>query len=1186
MSEATLSWSRLKQGATEPKVALAGIGKLSAWSEHRRDLGESSPAIVELRSALYSEQGISSFLDQREALVPEARCEVDHWLVWFRPGSLLLGRIVASADAFAREYVFVTAADVTGAPAALTLRRLLPHLDEFTRRCLELPTPEVVRAAFVSQQGALESVLAGELTPGEFLEVTPKERAAFASQPGLGPDGMPLSRLLYKVESEWVPYAPLTGGRAPKLKDAGVALRVPSVPAQVTSSVLLWDEFVTARIHRDVPRLYLLPATHDWLDLVVGPLQANHFSGLTSSRQRLLPETEVAHPITPALQAVAAGLLTAWRTGTSPATAPSEKSARPGSEDCKSAPVGPAPEVSSASATPPPPPPSPANSPAQISPSALVHAPPVAVPVPRPKDPRRRYQIVRACIIMALLLVVTGSAVFWGRGIWLEKQQLASVLADIGNNHLPKALEALKAADIRPKTRETLVSALKAPPALAKPMGLILVTEDVPAITLPLGPLQRPDDRPQFDHIRWTAVPIAPKDGVTVTVEPNPFAAGQGPTLKLAADRSAKPGDRDLVVTLSNALTNGAIPLKVRVAESPCNKALVAARQAETKTWDEALRLWNDAKTACGPVAEVTNGIVFAYAIVKVDEWLGQARGVMRTNWVAASNACAAAGKDLNAVTPLASGSPVRSSALHAHTNDCAALWQQMHQCATASAAATAAEQTNGWAAALKSWQAVQATCGPFTEAGNAINFAQAMANVGGVLDQARQAMSTNLATASERCVTASNQLAEVSTLGGTSTARANAWRQYTNLCASVQRDIANYQQCANALAQARQAETNSVADWQAVLANWQAVTNVCQPTPEVAHAIQFASTMTNVGAMLNQAKAWGGSTNTNDLSRATNVCGQALANLNAVRLLATNPGRSNAFAKCSEDAAQTRSVALAGLNKAACDAAKQWASAAEAQTNWPLALGWWEAAKRSCGATDQDVTNGITFAKGMTNIQALLTLAKGQTNSDPTSATQFCSRASTQLGVLKPLTNNQPERTRALTQLADETVALRIAANTEIDGRRKVADFCAKLELLMKIGKAENWTNLNAMLQAPESQAFAGESCFKSAQGWVRTNAPGLAPQNFTIYQLELFKVWFNVRPKKNVVDRGIPPKIPGTDRPAKPKEVSFWPSDDYIEACKRLGTDLSKAGLLTPEIKQEIKDIMSEMELRRILR
>lgn len=311
----TQFWNRGKGGGVPPKVILAGFGKHPAWSEHVQDLGDFSETLAAMRGTIYGE-GILKLMAQWENLSPEARCDLDHWMTCILPEAAILGRIVDSTDlAGRRDYPFIILLEITGCRLDWVLRRLAPYLDDFIRRCQKLPTPEAVRGAFASEKVALESLAAGAASATESFAPTADERAAFVSARGMDEDGVAIARLLYKVQTSWAAYAPTRGSRNPKTQTGGAALRVPAVQGQMPSSVLLWEEFVSARVAPEVPRLYVVPAAHDWIDLVVGRAEGGHFLGLRSGRAGLVPETEVPYTVTAEMLVEGKSAISAWRSG-------------------------------------------------------------------------------------------------------------------------------------------------------------------------------------------------------------------------------------------------------------------------------------------------------------------------------------------------------------------------------------------------------------------------------------------------------------------------------------------------------------------------------------------------------------------------------------------------------------------------------------------------------------------------------------------------------------------------------------------------------------------------------------------------------------------------------------------------------------------------------------------------------
>jgi hypothetical protein len=315
MSNTTFFGKPRTAGTVAMKLVLIGFGKHRAWSEHQNKIGESSDKLIRLREKFYWDAILNAQTNKDwEGLPPEARCEIDHWLIWSLPGSVVLGRILASTDQSGRIIPFTVAAEIQGPPLAVAVRLVAARLEQFTYRSHQMTERSSVEAAFASEQGVLESFIAGKAVVAGSASPTAQERASFAAQPGLDAGGVALARVVYKIESSWKDFARSRGDKPPRSK-TGVVLRLPSISGQPICSVLMWEEFVTAHVHRDVPRLYLVPAAHDWLDVAVGEIEGSHFFGLQAGPKRIPLETQVAHEVSPELVAQAKQMLETWRSG-------------------------------------------------------------------------------------------------------------------------------------------------------------------------------------------------------------------------------------------------------------------------------------------------------------------------------------------------------------------------------------------------------------------------------------------------------------------------------------------------------------------------------------------------------------------------------------------------------------------------------------------------------------------------------------------------------------------------------------------------------------------------------------------------------------------------------------------------------------------------------------------------------
>jgi hypothetical protein len=202
------------------------------------------------------------------------------------------------------------------------LGRITAEIDAFAQRCLKLGTRESVRAAFVSEPGALQTLLLETAAPGESPGKAPDARRFFFDSPDLPEDGLALARLDNKLRTTWAPFVAHENGKPPP-PQTGVSLRLPALDGQIAPSVSIWEEFVTSRVHTAVPRLYVLPTRGNWLDLIVGELKGNQFHNLGLNRKAAQLETEVPHELDAEALNSGRELMSLWRAGQlSPATGP------------------------------------------------------------------------------------------------------------------------------------------------------------------------------------------------------------------------------------------------------------------------------------------------------------------------------------------------------------------------------------------------------------------------------------------------------------------------------------------------------------------------------------------------------------------------------------------------------------------------------------------------------------------------------------------------------------------------------------------------------------------------------------------------------------------------------------------------------------------------------------------------
>ncbi len=303
-----------KEGGGEVSVTLAAFGKHPAQNEHIASLGGQTARIGEVYRVLYV-AGIPSLLRRWDILAEAQRCPFDHWIVLAYPKGVLVARLIASTDRSGRgDHPFVVVADVAGASLTAVLGGLLEPFDAFVRRCHSFPSLSVLRAALANEQGVL-ALRANENDNPEGGSIPLASRARFFDGTNFGENGLDFGRVLYTVENRWAPYAPTRGGRLPKMEGNGVALRFPGVAGEICSNVLLWEEFALSRVHEDVPRMYLVPASGSWMDLVVGPPDGAQFYGLGVNRSGMPVETDVPYSVNAEQASDAARIFGLWRDG-------------------------------------------------------------------------------------------------------------------------------------------------------------------------------------------------------------------------------------------------------------------------------------------------------------------------------------------------------------------------------------------------------------------------------------------------------------------------------------------------------------------------------------------------------------------------------------------------------------------------------------------------------------------------------------------------------------------------------------------------------------------------------------------------------------------------------------------------------------------------------------------------------
>jgi hypothetical protein len=164
--------------------------------------------------------------------------------------------------------------------------------------------------------------------------------------------------------------------------------------------------------------------------------------------------------------------------------------------------------------------------------------------------------------------------------------------------------------------------------------------------------------------------------------------------------------------------------------------------------------------------------------------------------------------------------------------------------------------------------------------------------------------------------------------------------------------------------------ETKS--DWVGAYRQWQTVKTMNEGDPDAANGLRFFQVITNTLDLVRQAR-----TNTTP-EQTSNSCMSAMALLTSLTFAAAQTNRTAAVGNLTNEVAQLYQKAsnLIAARKQREDAIRA-ATLAESHTNWGEAFNAWERAWKSGGSNDT-MSNGMAFARAMTNAQKLLAEARG----------------------------------------------------------------------------------------------------------------------------------------------------------------------------------------------------------------
>jgi len=261
---------------------------------------------------------------------------------------------------------------------------------------------------------------------------------------------------------------------------------------------------------------------------------------------------------------------------------------------------------------------------------------------------------------------------------------------------------------------------------------------------------------------------------------------------------------------------------------------------------------------------------------------------------------------------------------------------------------------------------------------------------------------------------------------------RANAGKE------DVTRDGQRFKNSTDA-AESAEAGTN----WSAAMTNWMEAAKLCPEESKASNGVVFARAMIDaLGKLAVISNTWevakSGANELAEAQKATNVCGQILSDLAGLdRLVGNMEARKSRLTKLRDSVnglsgdASNRIAALSQDRD--CRNAKAAATGAEGTNNWTLAASLWKEAEKKCRG-DQEITNGIAFATGMTSALGKLAvaskaweMAKGGANelAEAQKATNVCGQILSDLAGLDRLVGNTEARKSRFTKLRDSVNGL-----------------------------------------------------------------------------------------------------------------------------------------------------------------
>lgn len=277
-----------------PVAHLAAFGKHPAWNDHMEDIGLTTLALLEAKRYLYL-QGISGQIDT--GAWDKTAMTFNHWLLWHRPGEILLGRLLASSDGKGRtRYPLVVLAHIINLPLAAALEVCAPLIDQAAQAVRQATTPDAAGQA-VAQARARIAIAA---------ENAPDNPSAIA--PGIRPDIAPgdWARVYHAIESQLYQFGPGARAEQPACRH----LRLPAASARPVPNLLWWSAYWLTQLDPRFPSLFIAPETvPHWLDFIVGEPASQHLRCILCDLDSNPPVTDVPYDPAPHITQVTNELL-------------------------------------------------------------------------------------------------------------------------------------------------------------------------------------------------------------------------------------------------------------------------------------------------------------------------------------------------------------------------------------------------------------------------------------------------------------------------------------------------------------------------------------------------------------------------------------------------------------------------------------------------------------------------------------------------------------------------------------------------------------------------------------------------------------------------------------------------------------------------------------------------------------